>query len=285
MTEVTTQNQKHIELPVYNKRPVVPSTEIARNFNRDHDDILEAIQALGQMVTPEWFKDNFSFEPVERSSENEAEKIDTVCFMTRDGFSSLPIALTGKKAQALRCQYLQAFAEIEAILRQKTYDKYLKKGAGNYFPDNKPANCMAIIEGLLGFWANQDGLPYKTVNKLLCSHLYISTLEDMQIDQFHEACQFITQSACFLANKGQEMAPEKMENIQRLLDAAEHFQHSGGLVGDELLHSLCGASMTSIPQVDGIKMLSLAWGVFKYSEGYNFGFKRGQDAIIKNLVR
>ena len=273
----TINNQEAgLEFKIEGGQPVVSSTEIALHFNKDHEDVLANIDNIEPNVDPEWFEQNFRHMPSENGE---------AYHLTRDGFSLLAIGVTGKKAMAMRYRFIEALANLESLLRSNKFDKYLNQAALNQPVEDRITHSRAVIEGLLGFWANQDGLSYKTVCKLLCSHLYISSLDDLQTDQFSEAWQYIVQSACFMANKNQDMAPEKYENVQRLLVAAAHFRHSQDLDAEAILHDLCGASINSIPSVDGSKLLALAWGIFQYSRGYSSGVAQGQEAIIKDLVK
>lgn len=278
MNDQTTINTQpaELELAVEGDQPIVTSTEMARHFNKEHEDVLAMIENIEPNVDSEWFERNFRMVPIEKGH---------IYNITRDGFSLMPLGTTGKKALGMRSKYLEALANIEGILRSKKFDRYLNQAGTGRPIEDRLVHSRAIIEGLLGFWANQDGLPYKTACKLLCSHLYISSLDDYQSDQFSAAWQYIIQSACFLTNEDQEMASENYENIHRILDAATHFKYSRGLNAEDLLHELCGASIGSIPSVDGLKLLTLAWGIFQYSRGYSSGFAKGQEAIIKDLVK
>lgn len=265
-----------LELTVEGDQPIVTSTEMARHFNKEHEDVLGMIENIEPNVDSEWFERNFRMMPIEKGH---------IYNITRDGFSLMPLGTTGKKALGMRSKYLEALANIEGILRSKKFDKYLNQAGTGCPIEDRLVHSRAIIEGLLGFWANQDCLPYKTVCKLLCSHLYISSLDDYQADQFPSAWQFIVESACFMTNEDQAMAPEKYENVQRIFAASTHFKYSLGLDAEDLLHEFCGASMSNIPSVDDSKLMTLAWGIFQYSRGYSCGFAKGQEAIIKDLVK
>ncbi|MDQ7262277.1 phage regulatory protein/antirepressor Ant [Paracoccus sp. PS-1] len=90
------------------------SREVARNFGKQHKDVLRAIRNLE--CSPEFNERNFA--PVEYlDAKGEAR---TEYGMTRDGFTFLVMGFTGKEAAAWKEKYIAAFNAMEARLRQSS---------------------------------------------------------------------------------------------------------------------------------------------------------------------
>lgn len=128
-------------------------------------------------------------------------------------------------------------------------------------------------------------MPYTTAVKWLCAHLDIRSLDDFTANHFSQAWEYINHAACFLGREDQPIAPEQVENVERLLTACAKFKHSHDLVVDEMLRGLCGASLDNVPATDLGKLNGLAWGLFQYARGYTVGYAGGQEVIIRDMVR
>jgi Rha family phage regulatory protein len=285
MTDTNLQTAQPIELSVSNDHPRAASLQIARHFGKRHADVLRSIEDLKANLPPEWHERNFAFMSTTVEIGNGAARQDPACLMTRDGFCLLVMGFTGKKALAWKIKYIEAFNELEAGLRQKTFEKYLPLAAPRRDEDERAASGQALIDGLLGYWANQDRLPYKTAAKWLCAHLGISGLDDFTEAHFSPAWDFLISAACFLEREEQPITPEQKKNIERLLSACAWFKHSRDLEPGKMLRGLCGASLDNVPAIDPAKATGLAWGLFQYARGYSRGYARGQETIIQDLVR
>lgn len=94
------------------------SLRIAESFGKRHADVLRAIDRLE--CSEDFRQRNFAFmsKPVEIG--NGAVRKDTVCTMTRDGFTFLAMGFTGKEAAQWKEAYINAFNAMEAeIARQQ----------------------------------------------------------------------------------------------------------------------------------------------------------------------
>lgn len=95
-------------------RVVVSSLDVAKNFGKEHRNIIRSIKSLDP-------HDGF----IELNFElNEYQDIigrKLPCyFMSRDGFMLLIMAFTGKKAEAIKVAYIRAFNAMEAALRERS---------------------------------------------------------------------------------------------------------------------------------------------------------------------
>lgn len=97
-------------------RPATTSREVARYFNKPHDDVLKSVRRLID-VTPENFRlGNFS----ESSYTNEQGKTQPMFIIYRDGFMLLVMGYTGKKALAIKLAYIEAFNAMEEELARRS---------------------------------------------------------------------------------------------------------------------------------------------------------------------
>lgn len=93
-----------------NGEPVVSSRQIAENFDKNHRDVLRAVDNLKEDVR------NFAqmfFESTEPDSYGREQR---AYLMNRDGFTLLAMGFTGKAALEWKLKYIAAFNEMEKKL-------------------------------------------------------------------------------------------------------------------------------------------------------------------------
>lgn len=99
-----------IILSMRNGKPVVSSRQIAENFDKNHRDVLRAVDNLKEDVR------NFAqmfFESTEADSYGREQR---TYLMNRDGFTLLAMGFTGKAALEWKLKYIAAFNEMEKKL-------------------------------------------------------------------------------------------------------------------------------------------------------------------------
>lgn len=102
-----------IILSTQNGEPVVSSRQIAENFDKNHRDVLRAVDNLKEDVR------NFAqmfFESTEPDSYGREQR---AYLMNRDGFTLLAMGFTGKAALEWKLKYIAAFNEMEKKLAEK----------------------------------------------------------------------------------------------------------------------------------------------------------------------
>lgn len=95
-----------IILSTQNGEPVVSSREVAKNFGKEHKDVLKAINNLVAQNCAA--KSMFHLSDFE----NRGKKYP-MYLMNRDGFSLLAMGFTGKEALEWKLKYIQAFNAME----------------------------------------------------------------------------------------------------------------------------------------------------------------------------
>lgn len=102
-----------IILSTRNREPVVSSRQIAENFDKNHRDVLRAVDNLKEDVR------NFAqmfFESTEPDSYGREQR---AYLMNRDGFTLLAMGFTGKAALEWKLKYIAAFNEMEKKLAEQ----------------------------------------------------------------------------------------------------------------------------------------------------------------------
>lgn len=105
-----------IILSTQNGEPVASSRQIAENFEKNHRDVLKAIETLEGGLrktshTPMFYKTEYTHE--------QNGQTYPMYLMNRDGFSLLVMGFTGKAALEWKLKYIQAFNAMEKKLAQR----------------------------------------------------------------------------------------------------------------------------------------------------------------------
>lgn len=98
------------------KQVVTTSLDIAENFEKQHKDVLEAINNKIQSAQNSAHYKNMFAEGVYQDSRNRNQKM---YFMNRDGFTFIAMGFTGSKADEFKLKYIQAFNEMEDHIKQE----------------------------------------------------------------------------------------------------------------------------------------------------------------------
>ena len=98
--------------------PAVLSTEVARNFQRNHAHVLREIDRL-RSILPKSFVDlNFQVEFRIVPTGNGGTRKVRQCALTRDALSLLVMGFTGKAAIMWKLRYIEAFNAMEQALHE-----------------------------------------------------------------------------------------------------------------------------------------------------------------------
>jgi len=97
---------------------VTSSVEIARVFDKRHDDVLKAIRNLLSDLSGDYLR-NFAEVSIEYQNGKGGTQTAPAYHLTRDGFTLLAMGFNGKKALAFKLAYIDAFNKMEAELTGK----------------------------------------------------------------------------------------------------------------------------------------------------------------------
>lgn len=114
------QTNQHLVM-VSNDRVVTTSLQVAEYFGKPHYDVLKSIKSLD---CSDLFRDgNFSLSCYTKKNGN-ITKSYPMYYMTRDGFTFLAMGFTGKVAAKFKEAYINAFNQMEDILRSGQENRY-----------------------------------------------------------------------------------------------------------------------------------------------------------------
>src|SRR5690625_1019911 len=102
-----------------NDQVVTSSRNIARDFGKEHKNVLRDIRGL---LKNEPAKEMF-FETTYIHEANNQEF--TKYLMNRDGFTLLVMGFTGRKAMQFKMEYIQAFNEMEKQIKELSKPSYM----------------------------------------------------------------------------------------------------------------------------------------------------------------
>lgn len=102
-------------LSLHNGRPATTSLEVAKFFDKRHDDVLKSIRNLLPNCPEEFTARNFA---VSNYMDNTGRSL-AMYIIHRDGFMLLVMGYTGKRALALKLAYIEAFNRMEAELAKR----------------------------------------------------------------------------------------------------------------------------------------------------------------------
>ena len=132
-----------IQIKYENKQMLVISVEIAKNFGKEHKNVL---QTIGNLVAENSATKSMIYET---SYENRGRQYP-MYLMNRDGFSLLVMGFTGKEALDWKVKYIEAFNEMEKKLNdpeflvQRSMD-YLKSRCDALLLENKELKPKALF--------------------------------------------------------------------------------------------------------------------------------------------
>ncbi|MGJ0845944.1 phage regulatory protein/antirepressor Ant [Tissierella praeacuta] len=152
---------------------VVSSREVAKNFEKQHSHVIEAIANItieNSTLIGEYF--------IESSYKAGTGKSYKEYLLTRDGFSLLVMGFTGKKALTWKLKYIEAFNKMEQVLKEqekplKLDSKFMYQIAQELeekekqielmapkaiFADAVAASRTSILIGELAKLLNQNGI-------------------------------------------------------------------------------------------------------------------------------
>lgn len=93
------------------------SKEVAKNFNKNHKNVLRAIEEQIKMCS-KLSQSNFFTKDTYLDSYGREQKVYS---MNRDGFSLLVMGFTGKEATEWKIKYIEAFNKMEERIKKNNY--------------------------------------------------------------------------------------------------------------------------------------------------------------------
>lgn len=120
-----------IILSTQNGEPVASSRQIAESFEKNHRDVLRAVDGLKEDVR------NFAQMFFETEAPDSYGRPQRTYLMNRDGFTLLAMGFTGKAALEWKLKYIQAFNEMEKKLSTPQMPKLSKEMQALFLLDDR----------------------------------------------------------------------------------------------------------------------------------------------------
>lgn len=140
---------------------VCSSLDVCEKFHKRHDNVLRTIDGLlKNEETQKMFKKTFYIE------KQNGQKYP-MYYMNRDGFSLLVMGFTGKKALEWKLQYIKAFNNMEAFIREKTSEAWIEtRKAGKITRQSETDVIKQLVEYAKQQGSENSQMLYVTYSKL-----------------------------------------------------------------------------------------------------------------------
>ena len=99
-----------------NQQAVTTSLQVAETFNKNHRDVLAAIDDLKEGVAENYADLFYEDSYIHPQNKQKYRQI----IMNRDGFTLLAMGFTGQKALKFKLKYIEAFNQMEELLKTQS---------------------------------------------------------------------------------------------------------------------------------------------------------------------
>lgn len=106
-----------------NDQALTNSLLVAEKFEKEHSDVLKAIDSLLSKMSENQCEGYFAETSVDVLQPNGGVRNSRVVVMNRDGFTLLVMGFTGKKALQFKLEYIAAFNAMEKLLKEQQPQK------------------------------------------------------------------------------------------------------------------------------------------------------------------
>ena len=104
-----------------NGQALTNSLLVAEKFGKEHSDVLKAIDSLASKMAENQCKGYFADTSVVVQQPNGGVRHSRIVVMNRDGFTLLAMGFTGEKALKFKLDYIAAFNQMEATIKNGGY--------------------------------------------------------------------------------------------------------------------------------------------------------------------
>ncbi len=179
--EQGTYEIEHIEIPevILSETGLLVTTslEVARFFDKRHDNVLRDIEQIISELNNDFSLLNFEVTSHEIKQPNGGTRKTPIYNITRDGFSLLAMGFTGTKALQFKVQYIEAFNAMERALNKgKAPSKKIPYAKSTGLP------VQAIVINDIPF-KRREFLSKKDKKGLMGLMHFISFLEEVPYEQ------------------------------------------------------------------------------------------------------
>lgn len=186
-------------------KPTTTSLIIAKKFEREHKDVLKAINNLE--CSKEFFAANFCAATFENRGKNYPMYV-----ITRDGFSMLAMGFTGPKAMKWKEAYISAFSAMESELIKKTVSKTIEwrvaRGQTRLVRHDLTDCIKRFVDYATAQGSKNASMYYSNITKMEYSALSLISQREKVPSNFRDTLQLIELSFLMTAEYAAQNAIE-----------------------------------------------------------------------------
>ncbi len=179
--------------------PVTSTLEVARYFNKRHDNVLRDIEKIISEISEDFTALNFGVS----SYTDNTGKTNKLYNLTKDGFTLLAMGFTGKKAMQFKIAYITAFNAMEQELKEG-FEIKVKNNSSlhviiptkNVFKDFEKREKITdkyktAIMGLMHFTSYINHVSYETIEQEVFKRFCIDSVENLKSKRGADAIVFL----------------------------------------------------------------------------------------------
>lgn len=169
-----------------NDEAVCSSLDVAEKFGKRHDKLLHEIERMYGDLIGKGCAQNGGAKFFFKSTYENRGKQYPVYLMNRDGFSLLVMGFTGKKALEWKLQYIKAFNTMEAILREKSTEAWLKtRQQGKLTRKSETDVIQKLVEYAKEQGSEHAEMLYMTYSKLANKMAGVKNRDEATVSQLN----------------------------------------------------------------------------------------------------
>ena len=165
-----------------NDEAVCDSLRVAEKFGKRHADVVRAIENLIKNDSTQncvkCFK-NFTYK-------DDSGKANKVYRMSRDGFTFLVMGFTGKKAMEWKWKYINAFNQMENLIKEKTTETWVEtRKSGKLTRKAETDTIQKLVEYAKEQGSTHSDMLYMTYSKLANKMAGIQKRDEATVTQLN----------------------------------------------------------------------------------------------------
>lgn len=169
---------------LHNGRPATTSLEVAKFFDKRHDNVVRDIRSIIDNCPERFTALNFE---VSNYLDNTGRSLP-LFIIFKDGFTLLVMGYTGPEAMRFKLAYIEAFNALEAEVHRQ------REGALPPAPRKfSPSSTLSRkpLEKLVKVWASQSGLPYAQCWTMLNAHFGLEKITELPEEWIPDAVAWV----------------------------------------------------------------------------------------------
>lgn len=169
-----------------NEEAVCDSLQVAEKFHKRHDKLMAEIRRMyGDLIGKVTVQNGGAKFFFESTYENRGKRYP-MFLMTRDGFSLLVMGFTGKESLNWKLQYIRAFNQMEAFIREKTTQTWVEtRKAGKLTRKAETDTIQKLVKYAKEQGSKHADMLYMTYSKLANKMAGISKRDEATVMQLN----------------------------------------------------------------------------------------------------